>query len=93
MRRWTKVAVLLLVFVGFPIIIIFPNLAFIADLAFDFGYKATETSVQSPQSPQWNSFLVRLSLLTIGGMAAMLAVIFLFGRLIPEDDYPPVEAR
>jgi hypothetical protein len=86
-----KVIVLLLVFIGFPIIIIFPNLAFIADLALDFGYKATETPVQSPQPLQWNSFLVRLSLLTLGGMAAMLTVIFLFARLIPEEDYPPVE--
>lgn len=86
-----KALILLLVFVGFPVVIILPNLAFIEDLALNLGYGATETSVRLPQPLQWNSFIVRLSLLAIGGMVAMLAVIFLFERLIPEDDYPPVE--
>lgn len=91
MRRRMKIIVLLLVFIGVPVVIVLPTIGFIADLAFQFG----SNSVVPPgtaQLPRWDSLVTRLVLITIGGMVTLLAVIALFGRIIPEDDYPPVDS-
>jgi len=86
-----KIIILLLVFLGVPVVIVLPTLSFIADLAFQFG----SNSMAPPgttQLPQWDNLVTRLVLITIGGMATMLAVIALFGKIIPEDDYPPLDS-
>jgi len=86
-----KIIILLLVFLGVPVVIVLPTLGFIADLAFQFGSNSIAPP-RTAQLPQWDSLVTRLVLITIGGMATLLAVIALFERIIPEDDYPPLDS-
>jgi hypothetical protein len=76
---WKRGLVLLLVFIVFSVMITLFPMAFIYDL----GIGAAETTVQSPQ---WSEFLVRITLLTFGGVVAMIIVISLLERIVgPED--------
>jgi len=78
--RWMKVLLLFLVFAGFSMMITLFPFAFIFDLA----SKATDTAVQSPQ---WSDFLVRIILLTIGGVTALVAVISLLERMLGREPF------
>ena len=78
--RWKRALILFFAFIAFSIMItLFPT-AFIFDLA----SKATETTVQSPK---WSDFLLRISLITIGGVVAMVIVINLLEKLFGREDY------
>jgi hypothetical protein len=75
-----KALVLFLVFVGLSMMITLLPFAFIFDLA----SKATDTAVQPPQ---WSDFLVRIALLTIGGLVAMVVVIDLLERILGREPF------
>jgi hypothetical protein len=61
------------------LITVFP-FAFVFDLA-------SNVAKAPVQSPRWSDFLVRLSLLTIGGVAAMAFAISLLEKIIGRENY------
>jgi len=78
--RWMKALVLFLAFIGVSMMITLFPFAFIFDLA----SKATVTAVQPPQ---WSDFLVRIILLTIGGVVALVVVISLLERILGREPF------
>jgi len=91
LMRTFRIIILLLVFLIVPVVIVLPTASFITDLGFEFGSSSIAPS-KTPQPPQWDNLVTRLVLITIGGMMTMLAVIAVFGKIIPEDDYPPFDS-
>ena len=78
--RWMKALLLFLVFIGLSMMIAFLPFAF----TFDLASKAADTTVQSPQ---WGDFLVRITLLTVGGLVAMVVVIDLLERILGSEPF------
>jgi hypothetical protein len=78
--RWKKGLIFLLAFFGFSILITVFPFAFVFDLA-------SNVAEAPVQSPRWSDFLVRLSLLTIGGVAAMAFAISLLEKIIGRENY------